>query len=117
MGKYGEALGIWHLEVGGADLDLKPVKGDNRKFRRILMNETYKKDKAGMMEAFEDFMIEIIKRDNPNDDPNDIAQYVEFNSQSLFEEVMVKFRWTTREELNKSKQETLKDLKKLTDEN
>ena len=29
MGKYGESIGIWNLKVGGANLDLKPKKGDN----------------------------------------------------------------------------------------
>ena len=36
MGKYGESIGIWNLKVGGANLDLKPRKGDNYKLMGIV---------------------------------------------------------------------------------
>jgi len=114
--KFGEALGIWHLTVGGANFELRPKMGDNRKFRRLLMNEEYKKDKAGMMEKFEDYLFELIKRDHPQDDEAKIKEYIEFNTTELFEQTLVKFRWTSQAELDKAKKETLVDLKKLTDD-
>lgn len=112
--KFGEAIGIWHITLGGSDLELKPAMGDNRKFRKILMEN--QKNKVGLMDKFEDFMVELIKRDYPEDDENQIKMFVEFNSQGLFEEVMIKFRWTTKDDLEQSKKEALKDLGKLTGE-
>ena len=117
--KYGEAMGIWHLTIGGADLDLKPKKGDNRKFRKLVLNDTLRKDKATLYERFEGLMLEMIRRDYPPISPEESEaqeEYVEFNVNKLFEEVMLKFRWTSPEELEKGKKELNNDIKKLTEE-
>ena len=110
--KFGQSLGLWHLTVGGADLELKPRMGDNRNFRKILLDEDNKKNKARMFEKFEEFMTNIIKRDYPNEGDR-VPEYVELNTNELFEEVMVQFRWTTREELEKTKKESIEGIKKL----
>jgi len=116
MGKYGEALGIWNLTVGGADLHLKPKKGDNLRLLKILMSEDNKKDKSLLLERFAKWLTDLIKRDEPPADENELLEleeYVEFNLNELFEETMVKFRWTTREQLEKFKQEAPDFLKKM----
>lgn len=113
--KFGEAIGLWQIDIDGVNLDLKPKMGDNRKFRKIIMNENYKKDRGAMFDKFEEFMLGMIRRDYPpatDEDKNLQDEFVEFNVNKLFEEVMVKFRWTTRDELEKSKKETVSDLKK-----
>ena len=113
--KFAEAIGVWQLDIEGVKLDLKPKMGDNRKFRKIIMNENYKKDRGAMFDKFEEFMLGIIRRDYPPTTDEDKAlqdEFVEFNVNKLFEEVMVKFRWTTKEEMEKSKKEALGDLKK-----
>ena len=112
MGKFADALGIWELKIGKVDFELKPKMGDNRRFRRIMMNDKFKKDNAGRMEQFEDFFVELVKRDYPEEDEIETKLFVEFNSQVLFEETMVKFRWSTRKELDQSKEDSIKDLKK-----
>ena len=112
MSKYGQALGIWELRVGGGDIDLRPKMGDNRKFRRILMDDRYKKDQALRFEAFEEFMFNMIKRDNPDDNDEEIKCYVEENCLQLFEEAMVKFKFTTQSELDRNRKEALGELKK-----
>ena len=119
MSKLGESVGVWNIKVSGADINVMPRVGDNRKFRRVVMNDQNKKDKAGMFEKFEDMLVAMIVRDNPADpDLKEIKvrEYVEFNSNELFEETMVKFKWSTKEELEKSRKEALGDLKKLTED-
>lgn len=111
--KFGESIGIMHITTGGADLDLHPKMQDNRAFRRIMLDKENKENKAQMFEKFEDFMIELIKRDYPQDNTERIAEYVNLNCMALFEEVLVAFRWTTREELEKSKKESTQEIKKL----
>ena len=46
MGKYGEALGLWELRVGGFDKDLKPQKGDNLKLMRLMTEAKKRNDEA-----------------------------------------------------------------------
>lgn len=111
--RFGQAMGIWHVSVGGADLDLKPKLGDNRKFRNILLDEEIKKNKPKLFDAFEQLMYELIKRDYPEEEDNKIKEYIEYNVNELFEETLVRFRWTTKEDLDKAKSEADKEIKKL----
>jgi len=113
--RFGEALGIWHVTIGGADLELKPPLGYGRKFRNIVMKEEYKKDKVALMSAFEDWMVEVISYSYPNDKESSI-EYVDQYCQELFEEALVRLRFTTKEQLERSKKEGLGDIKKLIEE-
>lgn len=117
MSKYGEAMGVWHIEVGGADLDLKPKIGDNRKLLRIMSAKEYKNDTARRLEAFMDWFLGLLRRDYPvpkdSEEYQEQEEFVEFNVNALFEETLVKFRWSTREELEKQKKESAGELKKL----
>jgi len=111
--KYEKAIGIMSIDVGGVIHNLHPKMGDNRKFRRILMNEQYKKDKIGMMEKFEEFMYDLIKRDYQEEKDDDIKMFIEYNCEKLFEKLLIAFNYTTEEELEKAKKESLGDIKKL----
>ena len=113
--KFGEALGIWHIDVGGADLDLKPKMGDARRFRNIMMGHS--KDKDKMFEAFEQYMIELIARDYPEDAKERIAEFVEVNLLQLFTQIMIRFRWSSEEEIENAKKESEQELKKLIGDN
>lgn len=115
MGKYGEALGVWELRIGGASVDLRPRMGDNRSFRNVMMNPRFKDEPAARLDAFEDWFLALLQRDCPPKDDRERDEqrwFVELNAMQLFEETMIKFRWTTREEMEKSKSESLRDLKK-----
>jgi len=117
MSKYGEALGVWEITVGGAiGLEVIPKKGDNRKLIKIMTDEKYKKDTQARMIAMEGYLVELIKRDNPNDDDDQIETYVEFNLINLIMDLMVKFRYMTQKDLEKMKVEQMGDIKKLTGE-
>ena len=115
--RYGEALGLWHIDTNGADFDLRLQLGDGRKLRNLLMDDNIRNNKITLFEKFNDFMYDIIKRDYPEDEEEDIKKFIEFNLLKLFEESQIAFRYTTREELDKAKEETTKDLKKLIDGN
>ena len=115
MSKYGDALGVWEIRIGGSELDIRPRMGDNRVFRSIMMNPKFKDDPAGRLDAFEDWFSGLLKREVPPRDKFEEEEqraFIEFNSMALFEETLVKFRWTTRDELERSKKDSLGDLKK-----
>lgn len=100
--KYGQALGIWELRVGGFDKDLKPKKGDNLKLSRLLNESQKRKDNAWMMEQMNNFLYEMIARDHPplNDaEKEELEKYVEFNLMDLIKETLIAFRWTTKEKM------------------
>ena len=111
MGRYGEALGLWELRVGGFDKDLKPIKGDNLKLTRLMAESKRKNDEAWMMIQVGEFMKEIIIRDHPprnEEEKNELDMFIEFNLMELMKELLVTFRWTTREDLNKLGSDELK---------
>ena len=111
MGKYGEAMGIWNLKIGGADLKLRPKKGDN-----LRLMELFKKNKNNEDAFFKDvysFMVDIIKRDVPpanEQETEELETYVEFNLMQLFEEMMIAFKWATKESLAKLKEQNQKKV-------
>lgn len=102
MGKYGEALGIWELRIGGGKFDLKPKLGDNRKLMNLMSESKKKKDEGWMMAQMGEFVKELITRDYPpldDTEKEELDMYIEFNITQLIEELMIAFRWTTREKL------------------
>lgn len=113
--KFGKSIGIWHITVGGGNLELKPKLGDNRKFMKLMMSSGSNKDKSVLMDQFSKFMEDLIQRDYPPVDEEDtlnLKMYVEYNVMQLFSEIMVAFRWTTREEMEKQKKDDLSTLQK-----
>jgi len=111
--KLGEAIGIWHITVGGADLEVTPVVEDTRRFRDDVLMNSSKSDRGKMFRAFEKFLTDLIHREHSHHKREDIEAYVCSNVNELIEETMVKFRWTTKEDLAKSRKEATQDLKKM----
>lgn len=104
MSRYGEAIGVWHLTIGGADLKLKPKTGDNYKLMEIMKLGKERNDELFTTKQISGLVKEIIMRDYPpltDQDKADLDEYVEFNAKDLMVELLVKFRWTTKDELNK----------------
>lgn len=69
-------------------------------------------DKSVMFDKFVQWFNDMTVRDNPDNDKPEILQYVETYAMPLFEFAMVEFKFTTKEEMEKSKQESLGDVKK-----
>ena len=110
MGKFGQSIGILELEVGEVNFSIKPRMGDNYNLQKIMMDNKYKNDNATRMKVFGDWIVDILRRDNPDEPENEIREFVEFNILKLFEEIIIGFKWTTREEFEKSKESDIKKL-------
>jgi hypothetical protein len=111
--RYGEAIGLWHIDIAGSDFDLKLKMGDGRKLRTILMDDNIRNNKTKLFDSFSDFMFDLIKRDYPEDEEERIKEFIEFNIIKIFEKAQVAFRYATEEDLAKVKLESEKELKKL----
>ena len=53
-----------------------------------------------------------LSKAEPVETEEEIRHFVELNVNRLFEDAMIAFRWTTKEEMEKSKREGLTELKK-----
>mgnify|MGYP001576053608 CR=1 FL=1 len=111
MSKYGEAIGLWELRVGGFTKDLKPQKGDNLKLMRLMTESKKRNDESWMMEQIGSFVKELIARDCPplNDaERQELDMYVEYNILQLMQELLIAFRWSTKEQMEKLAGEDVK---------
>jgi len=115
--KYGQALGLWELNIGRDEsqgpLVLRPKKGDNFRLGKILTNERNRTDKSLMLEQIGSFIVELIAREEkPNNDQEreDLEFYVESNITNLMSELLVAFRWTTKEKLEEQEKQLSKNL-------
>lgn len=113
MSRYGEAIGFWELRIGGFNKDLKPQKGDNLKLMRLMSESKKRNDEAWMMEQLGSFVKDLIKRDHPplnQAEIDELDMYVEFNILQLMQELLIAFRWSTKEQMEKLGSDDLKKL-------
>lgn len=116
--RYGKAIGIWKIDIGGADIEVEPSVSDFREFRKILSNDSNRKDKTNLFNDFEKFMVGLISRKYPNEPRQRQEEYVAMYTIPLFEEALISFRLAKKDDLEKAKAEALKDdLKKLISSN
>lgn len=113
IGKYGEALGLWELRVGGFDKNLTPQKGDNLKVMKLMGEAKKRNDETWMMGQLGELIKELIARDHPplnEEEKKELDEYVEFNIVELMKELLITFRWTTKEQMEKLGDVDLKKL-------
>ena len=119
--KLGKALGIWNLKVDDFEVDIKPSIVDIREYKNILFNNKYKKDKPGMFAALDDFFINMIKKDHPYEETPAITEQdyyqritdqVVLNSQEIFKQSQLVFKFTTQEKLDEQEKMVTEQLKK-----
>lgn len=99
MGKYGEALGIAEFTVSGLDIEIKPTKGDNKRLLQIQKRAGTNTDK--FFEEFIPYITEIINRteqySTDSVEYKELELFCEMNAMDLMKEVMIAYKWTTRE--------------------
>jgi len=118
MSRFSNALGVWDIEWCEPKLELKPRLSDVKLFRNIMLQNG--KNKALLFDKFGDFMWQLINVQYPEDcqvknehGENEVKVWVELNINKLFEESMIAFRWTTKDDLDKSKAQAGEELKKM----
>jgi len=111
MSKFANAIGIWDLKINGIDIELKPKTKHIKQLRDIIFNNI--KDKSKLFSSFEDLMVDLIASHYPDEPRSDIIDVVALNIMSLFEEAMVQFKFSTKEDMLKAKQQSSSDIKKL----
>ena len=102
MSRYAQALNVMEFTVNDLDFRLRPKKGDN--LRLLDIQNKAGKDTAKMMRDFVPFMVDLIAReeDLAKEDRGDLEVFVEANVMDFFKEIMIGFRWTTREAMEEA---------------
>jgi|TARA_Y100000310_G_scaffold103241_1_gene101526 hypothetical protein len=116
MGRLASAVGIWELELGEVVFELKPTIKHVRTYRTMLLKNS--KDQNAMFDAFETFLYDLIAQQYPDEvstdeDKETLQSHIALNIMHLFEESQVTFKFTTREQLEKSKKDALAEVKKV----
>ena len=116
MSRYANSIGILELDIDGVKSDLKPTTDDVKEFREILFNKKYKNDTSALFSAIEEFVIKLIKRFYPcadTQEEDELKMHVALNTKAYFEELMVAFKFTTKEQIKEQEKEALSNLKNL----
>ena len=117
MGKYAQSIGVLELQIGQVKEDVKPRMGDNRKVAAIVSGYQKHKDQARMLKEIGDFVFELITRENSgllDEDKEELQLAIEMNQMQIMEDVMVAFKWTTKEDMQKAKEQSGDVVKNLT---
>jgi len=114
IGKFSNAIGQWEVNEGGISFELVPTMGDVKRLRNIVLNDKIRKDKPLMMDKFADFMHGLIVEKYPEEDKQEIREWVEVNCMNLMTSAMVAFKFTSEEDLEKSKRSAEEEIKKAT---
>lgn len=115
--RFGEAIGIWELDVNGVQLKIRPRMGDNYKLTGIISGAKKHMDQGQMFKEVGVFIKDLVLRDYPDTTPEEKEQLdmvIEFNIAHLLKEMMIAFRWTSREKYDQLEKEELKKGEALT---
>lgn len=114
MGKYGEALGFWEHGIGEIEHRLKPKKVDNLTFARIISSN--KKDDMGwVLEQVAEIYKGMVLRENPQfseEDKKELDEWVGLNAVQIWKDMLVAFRWITKDKLEDMEKKEFEDQKK-----
>lgn len=116
MGKYLKAIGILELNIGGITTDVKPEMGDNRKMASIVTGYQKHKDQSRLLKEMNDFAYELIVRSDSkliDEDKEELQLAIEINQMQVMEDLMVAFKWASKEDLDKAKEKQGDVIKNL----
>lgn len=106
MGKFAEAIGLLELNISNVKVELKPKMGDNKKLASIITGYQRHKEQGRMLNEICDFVFELVVREDSSlidEDKEELRLALEMNQIKVMENILVAFRWTTQDELDKAK--------------
>lgn len=108
--KFGEAIGIWELELNGIKHTIRPKMGDNYRMSGIMTSAKKHGDQGQLFKDMGVFIKDIVLRDYPDateEEKQELDLIIEFNIAYLMKELMIAFRWTTREKYDEIEKKEL----------
>ena len=120
MGKYAESVGIWEHKLGNITHRIKPEEGDNLEFVRVKKEAEKNKDEETLLTGISELYCKMVLRSDKTlteTDKQELKVWISFNINQITEDLMVAYKWTTREQLETMKKRVfVPDQKKKTEE-
>ena len=116
MGKYAESIGVWEHAIGNIVHRFQPDMLDNDRVGKLITHYQKTKDQSQMLNKLCEYYEDLVKRSYPEmseEDKTEIGQWIKLNQMQIMEDIMVSHRWTTKEDLVKSKQQGDDAIKNL----
>lgn len=115
MGKYQESVGIWEHTLCGITHRIKPEEGDNLEFVRIKKEAETKKDEGVLLKGVADLYFNMVTRVDSTlneQDKKELRVWISVNINQITEDLMVAYKWTTKEQLAQMKKKMLEEPQK-----
>ena len=122
--RFGEGLGIWEYKIEETEYKLKPVMEDVLDLRKAMAQAINRKTGAISLEFLDNAVFSIFERlvlkAEPNltpDEKKELKEYIAINLGSITDEMVIALKQTTKEAVEKAKQDMIEeesgDKKKL----
>jgi hypothetical protein len=106
MGKFGRMIGKLSFKIEDESIDLIPKMGDNDNLMKV---QSEKSDEVRLVKIKE-FCQGLMVRNYPEEPIDEINLYVEMNLNAFIKEILIAFKWTTRDKIDKVEEEQTKKL-------
>ena len=116
MSKFGEGLGIWEFKIGETEYKLKPVMEDVLELRKAMAQAINRKTGSISLEFLDNAVFSIFERlvlkAEPNLNPiekQELKEYIAINLGSITDEMVIALKQTTKESVEKAKQDMIEE--------
>ena len=116
MSKFGEGLGIWEFKIGEVEYKLKPVMEDVLELRKSMAQAINRKTGVINLEVLDNAVFSIFERLVLKAEPNltpeekkELKEYIAINLGNITDEMVIALKQTTKEAVEKAKQDMLEE--------
>lgn len=113
MGKYSEAIGVWTHKIDNVEHSITPCMGDNEKITKIMDSYARSKSQSNMIKEFNRLYYEFVTREDSTLTDNDKVElqlWIEVNQMKIMEDIMIQFKWSDPEQIEKAKSKAKEQL-------
>ena len=114
--RFGEGLGIWEFKIEETEYKLKPVMEDVLDLRKAMAQAINRKTGAISLEFLDNAVFSIFERLVLKAEPNltleekkELKEYIAINLGSITDEMVIALKQTTKEAVEKAKQDMLEE--------
>ena len=115
--RFGEGLGIWETKIGKTEYKLKPVMEDVLELRKSMAQAINRKTGAINLEFLDNAVFSIFERLVLKAEPNltleekkELKEYIAINLGNITDEMVIALKQTTKEAVEKAKQDMLEEV-------
>lgn len=115
MGKYAESVGIWEHKLGDITHNITPEEQDNLEFVKIKRQAEKTKNESVLIEGISELYYNMVLRSDgslTDDDKGELKTWISVNINQITEDLMIAYKWTTPEQLDKLKDKAVEVQKK-----